>query len=151
MAKSIKDKNYYFDSAGITHNKETLSELLDEIDGQLHYKSGDAIVNNTGFNVSGYLSGAKTTIEFSVPVEKSMKNISNITVNALKVNVRHVGGAYIYNQVDLTQETDITLTPRKAMNNMINFSVVKDGTFDATNNIPVSVYFYAGQFKITFK
>lgn len=144
MSKSLKIENdTYIDSGSIVHNREVLKNYLE-------YQDGEKMVNIIGFTVAGYLTGSKKNIEFSVPTEKSMVNIKSITINTLKVNIRHSDGGYIYSQVDLVGETDITLIARKATNNIIMFTINAENAYDFTNNTPVSVYFYAKCFDITF-
>lgn len=144
MSKSLKLENdTYIDSSSIVHNREVLKNYLE-------YQDGEKMVNTKGFTVAGLLTASKTSIQFSVPVGKSMANIKNITINKLKVNIRHSDGGYIYNQVDLVGETDITLKASIATNNMITFSIASENAYDFTNNAPVSVYIYEKNFDITF-
>lgn len=144
MSKSLKLENdTYIDSGSIVHNREILKNYLE-------YQDGEKMVSKNDISVAGYLSGASKSIVFSVPVEKSMANIKNITINKLKVNIRHSDGGYIYNQVDLVGEIDITLKALIATNNMITFSIASENAYDFTNNAPVSVFIYGKKFDITF-
>lgn len=59
MAKSIKDKNWYWDSKGISHNRKKLSEYLTEIDNM---KTANI---NTWFHVT-YVPGSG--IRFVIPI-----------------------------------------------------------------------------------
>lgn len=144
MSKSLKLENdTYIDSGSIVHNREILKNYLE-------YQDGEKMVSKNDISVAGYLSGANKSIVFSVPVGKSMANIKNITINKLKVNIRHSDGGYIYNQVDLVGEIDITLKALIATNNMITFSIASENAYDFTNNAPVSVFIYEKNFDITF-
>lgn len=144
MSKSLKLENdTYIDSGSIVHNREVLKNYLE-------YQDGEKMVSKYDISVAGYLSGANKSIVFSVPVGKSMANIKNITINKLKVNIRHSDGGYIYNQVDLVGETDITLKASIATNNMITFGITSENAYDFTNNAPVSVFIYGKNFDITF-
>lgn len=143
--------NKILKSENVEYKNDTLKKYLDEdLENELYYKSGDVLKNSYGFSVSGYLTGAAKTIEFSIPIDKSLAKINTINFNKAKVNIRHVGGGYIYNQIDLVEEPDVILTIRPTMNKMLNIQLTSQTAYNATNNTPVNIYFYANQFEITF-
>lgn len=76
MAKSIKDKNLYFDSTGISHNRKKLSEYLTEIDNM---KTANI---NTWFHVT-YVSGSG--IRFVIPIFNPSASIPTLNLSTVQI------------------------------------------------------------------
>lgn len=112
-----------------------VNEILNDL---LYYKAGNTFKSTGRINAEGYLSGSAKVIEFSIPMSKSLANISTITVNSLNVAVRHADGGYLLNTVDLATE-DGTIETYKASDNIITIRFTSNTVYSATNNIPISV------------
>ena len=78
---------------GLNNNGLVLynTNVIDEI----RNKSGDTL-SESGYIVSGYIHDNGSILSFTVPSRKTLKDISSITLNALKVNVALSGGGYLF-------------------------------------------------------
>lgn len=120
-----------------------------EVDGvdilkAIQYQSGDVqeISNFAVFN--GYISDSATQIGFSIPLPKSMGNLTP-TLTELKVNVRTADGGYIFSNsysstgYDIINDSDCTVVLRKPMENMLSITIDRTTAHDTTNNTTISV------------
>lgn len=115
-----------------------------DILGELFYKPGDKIIiagtGTGGAPLPGYITGSTKVARFMFPVEKSLANITTVTVNRLRGAVRGIGG-YVNGSRDTTewtQQSDIAIECTKATDKMIQIQFTKTTAFtDATNNTPV--------------
>lgn len=108
----------------------------------VRYKAGDTFtVADVSAAIPGYITTSGKAIHLSVPVDKSMANISSVSVTALKGYIRHAGGGY----VDASGATNIdwkgssyTVAADKASPNLVHISITKTTAFtNVTNNTPV--------------
>lgn len=78
---------------GINNNGLVLynTNVIDEI----RYKSGDTLSEDSCI-VSGYVHDNGSILSFTVPSRKTLKDISSISVTALKANVALSGGGYLF-------------------------------------------------------
>ena len=104
-----------------------------EVDGvdilrAIQYQSGDVqeISNFAVFN--GYISDSATQVGFSIPLPKSMGNLTP-TLTELKVNVRTADGGYIFSNsysstgYDIINDSSCTVALRKPMENMLSITI----------------------------
>ena len=95
IAKNEKNVSYDINGA----NKIT-DELMNAIiEKATAFQPGDKFEagpgNNQHAQYTGLLTSSGKSIQFSIPVTKSLKNITTININGLKTNIRHVVGGYI--------------------------------------------------------
>ena len=124
-----------------------------EVNGvSLVYSAGDKfeVVGDTTTNyanrliVDGFISNSSKEIWFSVPMPKSMANVTP-TVNILKLNVRSVTGTYLLNSsyvaggVDVLSDSTITTTAAKSTDNMLTIELQSTTAWNTTNNTPIAV------------
>lgn len=104
-----------------------------------YYKANDKYIAGASIPVSylGYITGDAKDIRFTIYTPKSLKNISTITVNKMKLNIRHPGGGYVgssdYDFKNLVSEKI------KINDNTIDIGIHKDTNWGITNNVPLSV------------
>lgn len=119
----------------------------------VNYKSNDTYSNNNGyFSANGLITGAQLQIAFPITVEKSLKNINSITVDACSLVIRGVNG-YINGSsyVDYATADGYTITATKANNNTIYIQIVATTAFPGSvNNTPLNVLSGKNGFKLTF-
>lgn len=121
---------------------------INEESAKNYYKSGDTI--DITLSGSAYLGGIITSsskaIHFDFVVDKSIENISSITVTELKGLIRGISG-YVDSESSAVNYASIA-SATKIYNNRIRISLNKDTAFtNVTNNTPVA---YWGSIKLTF-
>ena len=125
-------------------NLNQLVDKINDLENDLFYKSGDTFTLNTKLPCSGFISTTATGIYILIPTEKSMKNISSITIETLKGSVRGISGYVKNGSVDMGSgydlKSNLTCTTVKANDNIIYLTIKKDSAFsNVTNNTPVSL------------
>lgn len=123
------------------------NEFLVE-DDKIYYKDGDTFspINN-GIVCAGFLTTSKQDVFFSMPVNKSMKNISSVTINRLQATIRHADGGYIANNVQLS--TLGTLSIAKSSDYFVTIKLILSTASQYTNNSTLSVLVQANT-QLTF-
>ena len=114
------------------------SELADILE-DLFYKNNDTleITYQTEVSFLGYITGRAKDILFTVPVPKSLKNISQISVDKLEMNIRHVSGGYVGgNNYDFKNYLS---SIRKINDHNIDIHLVNSNGWGVTNNTPLSI------------
>ena len=135
-----------------TTEKSLLVNAINEIYDDIYYKDNDTfeIHEDSSHSVynrpytSGLITGVGKTLVFSLYLPKSIKNISSITVNELKMNVRNANGSYIeYNTYVAGGKDWLTSTYvhtiEKVNDNIITIVINKandTAMTNATNNAP---------------
>ena len=112
----------------------------------IFYEKGEAFNLNREYFGGGYLTSSKEKVQFTIPVDKSLANISTITVKALKGNFRSVAGGYIgassefvSGGYDYYSDSNYTFEVIKCSDNLVSILVQKSSDYDATNNTPVAI------------
>lgn len=96
--------------------------------------------DNDHFTVCGMYTASRTKIVFSIPLPKSLINISNITVTDSRLFIRHPIGGYLVNGGTILQ-TGVTVVVGKITDNLITVVAEKTSIWDSNvpNNVPLSV------------
>lgn len=109
------------------------------VSADFFYKANDKYIASASAPVSfaGYITGDAKDLRFTVFTPKSLKNISTITINKMKLNIRHTGGGYVgssdYDFKTLVNEKI------KVNDNTIDIGIHRDTGWGITNNTPLSV------------
>jgi microcystin-dependent protein len=114
------------------------------------YKPGDTYsivlptTNSVGAgSFGGALSNSNTELRFVIFTHRGLDKISSITVNAMRLNVRHPDGGYIGASGSITGGYDFlanySVTAIKGGSNTISIVVKSSGSFGYTNNCPISI------------
>lgn len=138
-----------------TTDKNLLVNAINEIYDGIYYKDDDTYEIHedslhSAYNklyTSGLITGVRKTLIFSIYLPKSLKNISSITVNELKMNVRNVNGSYVEYSTYVGDGKDwltstYVHTIGKANDNIVTIAISKaNGTEmeNTTNNTPQAV------------
>lgn len=146
--KYLKDKNgeIFSPIVGINSIYNQDGESLENF---LYYKSGDVITfgdssQSGAYIVTGFVSGSTKTIFFSLRTDKSLKNISNITIQKMNLNIRKSEGGYInpdgggyvsggYNFLSGFSHSVFIIGQYD-----IHLRIISDTAFDVKNNTPLS-------------
>lgn len=124
-------------------NIETDALSVGDVDilNALFYKKGDTFAPPRAIAVGGYITSSAKAILFSIPVPKSMVKVADsITLNALKLTIRHTNGGYVMNATDVLADSTITPNCYKISDNMIMVNITKSSAYSgATNNTPLAV------------
>lgn len=125
------------------------------LSSDLYYKNGDIyniIYKDIRPQLAGALTGSKKQIIFSIVVPKSLQNISSVTVNSLKLNIRTADGGYLgassYTGGGIDFLNGYSVTAEVAAENIVGFWIISDTAFDYTNNITLGID--VGELKLTF-
>lgn len=114
------------------------------------YKPGDTYsivlptTNSVGAgSFGGALSNSNTELRFVIFTHRGLDKISSITVNAMRLNVRHSDGGYIGASSSITGGYDFlanySVTAIKGGSNTISIVVKSSSSFGYTNNCPISI------------
>lgn len=112
-----------------------VATAINTINASLSYKPGDTFSVASNTPCSGFVSSSSTAIYFSITTQKSMANITNITLSCSDFTSRGING-YLTTDVNLSDSIYSTLCT-KANNNTIQVRVTKSTAFSVTNNTPV--------------
>lgn len=105
-----------------------------------YYKSGDTVTNLVYWG-GGLLTGGGKQIVFSIPLPKSLKNITTITCTALLTGFRKTAGGYMPSSGGngWNAKANGTVGISKLSDNLLEVSVTY-ASYGGTNNTPVGVY-----------
>ena len=116
---------------------------LNAVIGDTYYKSGDTISTSsadmtTVFFCSAIITNGGKSIQLSIPMPKSLKNITTATFTKFVGYLRKPEGGYILYETDFATATGYTLTAKinKTMN-CINVDILSANSI-GTNNIPLA-------------
>lgn len=118
---------------------------LSEVDNKIYYKSGDTFSIESWCSLAGFITGATKSVFFTITTPKSLKNITNITINNITVLMR-TGSGYINNSpTDITKSTSgYTFSILKSSENSVSIGVNKSNAYtNVSNNTPVAVHLKA--------
>lgn len=154
----IKSASVSGNTLTLTNKDDTTVEFTPTQDVSLddiYYKPGDKYTSLGYYALPGFLTGASKQIQLTLTVDKSLKNISTITVNKLYINMRGVGG-YVdgSSYKDYVAATGYTVSAIKSSNSTIYITLTADTAFPDTtpNNTPVTALASsaAGNLELTF-
>ncbi|MEE3334031.1 MAG: phage tail spike protein [Ruminococcus sp.] len=123
----------------VDHNGLILdnTNVIDEI----RAKSGDTLAES-GRIVSGYIHNSSEILSFTVPSRKTLKDISSISVDVLKVNVAISGGGYLFTYTsggyDILDDADLSVAVDNE-NDFITFSITSTNAFSVPDGSSVTV------------
>ena len=141
----------FIDSQGISHSLLSQSKLNAD---EYYYKAGDVFTTESYAVLPAIFSASKTQILMSIPMPKSMKNVSNISVTKCVLSVRVPSGGYLPSaHFDFLAEADsTTITTLKAMDNLLTLRIDKTGGWEtqAANNIPLAVQISPAELIVEF-
>ena len=131
-------------NSNITTANNNITTVANNLESQTKYKKGDTYTISGIWGMAGIFTSSKTTIYFSLPVEKSLANISSVTVNTCKLNVRHPNGGYVgasaYTSGGYDFKSIASVSGTKNNNNVITITITKSsGDFGYTNNTSVAI------------
>lgn len=115
-----------------------------DIIGALFYRSGDKYKVNSRIVDNGYISNSSKQINFTITLPKSMANVTP-SITDLKVNVRHVGGGYVFTNsyiaagYDLLADSNLTVSIFSSEDDFISVLVESTQALGVTNNTPISI------------
>lgn len=102
-------------------------------------------------SIGGCISNSNTELRFVLLLHRGLSKISTVTVNTLKLNIRHANGGYIGPTASVTGGYDFkanyTVTASKCGDNAVNICIKGSG-FGYTNNCPISIE--PNNIKLTF-
>lgn len=132
-------------------NNDSLEVKGEDIYKALFYSAGDSeslVLNGSSTNrmiLSGMLTNSAKEFWFSIPLPKSMKNVTP-SLSVLKVNVRKANGGYLLSSgivsggYDVLNDSNMTVTAVKSFGNMLTIEVAATNEWrDVSNNTPVVV------------
>lgn len=129
--------NYYFPTP--SGNKAAYDILTTQTFKPI-YAAGDTFSTLDLMPCTGYVTGTSKRIYFSVPVDKSMGNISSIAVNALTGTIRTPAGEYIGgSSSSVNWKTGNTVTAIKVSEYVVRILIsFETAPTNAVNNTPIS-------------
>lgn len=101
MAKSIKDKNWYWDSKGISHNRKKLSEYLTEIDN-MKTKTLNGWYNFAVAEGSG--------LRMIIPIFNPTGNLPEVQITSCKIFTGSTWYEIPTSNITITDPTTTSLT-----------------------------------------
>ena len=119
----------------------------------LYYKKGDTYTTiQQAIYTGGTVTGSTKSLNFTITVNKSLKNISKVTINSMTLLVRTTAGNYLNNAsggLIYGSTSGITYNTYITSENTILIQLASTNAYtNVTNNTPVNVA--VSSFKITF-
>ena len=112
-------------------------------ENELYYNNrGTQKIKN--YDCGGYLTNSTKRIHFSLPMAKSMANVTPV-IRTLKMNAWRSDGGYTlasgYTQggYDVIADANMTVSCSKGADNLLRIEVNKTSAFNGTNNTPIGV------------
>lgn len=123
----------------------TASNTYEVFPPEYCYRAGQTY-EITGYTaLSGFLTSSKTSIQFSLPVAKSLEFITSITINSYNLDIRHADGGYIGTGITSVAGK---IVANKRSDNLIEITITLDSATSFTNNSTIAVGVNA--LKLTF-
>lgn len=114
----------------------TGSSVYNVLPPEYCYRAGQTY-EITGYTaLSGFLTSSKTSIQFSLPVAKSLEFITNITINSYNLDIRHADGGYIGTGITSVAGK---IVANKRSDNLIEITITLDSATSFTNNSTIAV------------
>ena len=123
----------------IKNSNEIYEEFIEKI--ETDYNPGEELIIPEGVIMPGNLTSGNSEIQCVFMTSKSLKNITNISIEDCLVVLRGING-YLDGDgtgIQLKGASNYTINT-KIRNNAIIFSFVRTTKFDTTNNTPMVVY-----------
>lgn len=110
-----------------------------------YYAAGETETINQNLVIPGLITSTRAQLIIDYHTEKSMKNISTVSVTNLNGTIRGVNG-YVDNVTSAQSWlSGYTVTAAKVSNHVVRITIVKSAAFDnTTNNTPVTYFGYIG-------
>ena len=123
----------------IKNSNEVYEEFIKKED--VDYKPGEELIIPEGVMMTGNLTSGSSEIQCVFMTSKSLKNITNISIEDCLVVLRGINGYLDGNGtgIQLKGASNYTINT-KIRNNAIIFSFVRTTQFNTTNNTPAVVY-----------
>lgn len=118
-------------------NSDNLNNNFGELYNDMYFKSND-VEDISNYITGGLLTSGATKLILTIPVSKSMKNISSIEITRGLGYIRKVTGGYFLQAVDLTNIPDCTVECTKISDCLVRVVIQKSTAFDETNNTPTA-------------
>ena len=119
----------------------------------LFYKAGDTYkTTQQAIYTGGTVTGSTKSLNFTITLPKSLKNINSVTLNSMTLLVRTTAGAYLNNAsngIKYGSTSGITYNVYITSENTLLIQLVSSSAYtNVTNNTPVNVA--VSDFKISF-
>lgn len=140
----------FIDSQGISHSLLSQSKLNAD---EYYYKAGDVFTTESYAVVPAIFSNSKTQILMSIPMPKSMKNVSNISVTKCVLSPRVPSGGYLPSaHFDFLADAGTTITAYKPFDNLLTLRIDKTGGWgtQVPNNVPLAVQISSADLIVEF-
>ena len=136
--QTIKAKNSSTSAIWVRTNTGTWGEWKRIVtDDEIYYKPGDKYNSSTNVSHEGFITGGGKEIYVTVKPQKKLNNVSNVTVNTLKLNIRGISGYVGTSGADFKSYVSSAIIP--ASKDAIVIVLTNSSGWDATNNTPVVV------------
>ena len=92
-----------------------LQDQITKLQADMYYRDGETLTINQNLPIPGYVTSNAKTMRFNVTTNKSLKNISTVSVTAMGGWIRGIYGyvnGYTQYAVDFLAETALTVTAR---------------------------------------
>lgn len=127
-----------------TNDTSNLVNAINELRDGLYYKSGDSYQTiEQAIYVGGTVTGGTKSLNFTIPVPKSLKNITKVNINSMTLLVRTTAGAYLNSAsggIMYGSTSGITYNTFISSENTILIQLVSDSAYtNVTNNTPLNV------------
>lgn len=134
------------------NDNESLEVLGKNIYKALYYQPGDTVTVSDIY-CSGNTTSSNTKLYFSIPLAKSLDDVKSITLEEMKLNVRHGNGGYTLSNdyvtggYDVLSDSSITVTNDiKTGTNMVTFILTKTSAYNGVNNTPETIQVHSIKF-----
>ena len=144
--------NQYVNSSReqIMVDKEQYDQLLKDVQDLKQsnnadfYDVGDVINYPKRMDLTGYVTGDKTYLSFSISLSKNISsNVKEIEFSTTGFNIRHVMGGYLINSAYSDSNNGLNLSDYFDIEyfgeNYITFGYTSNNVFNTTNNSPISI------------
>ena len=123
-----------------TTEKSSIVGALNELRNEIYFKSGDSLTL-TDIPTAGYLTSGKLLVVFSIPLSKSMANVTP-SITSIKAQVRNNDNYILGNST--TQSAPSGYNATKRGDNFIQVSLtLASATSGAVNNSACGIFFTA--------
>lgn len=121
------------DAQFVVNNVDVMHELF--------YRAGDTFTLTGYTPIHGFVTLGNKLVRLTIPMPKSLANISTISCTACTGGVRVTAGGYLNNGSDSSNwlsDSTVTVTAYKAGDKLIRLELSTSGTYsNVTNNTPV--------------
>lgn len=133
-------------------DENSLEVLGKNIYNALFYSPGDSVTVKNIY-ACGTVTSGNTALDFSIPLPKSLENVSSIAISELKISARHAGGgytlsdSYVSGGYDVLADSNITVTYSiKTGTNAIAIYLDTKSKYNGANNTPQSIQIHSLKF-----